>query len=76
MYFHVVERETSWPSKASSARILGTPLVGFSRDIRRIRLRISFSVLAQKEKLAHGFSLVIVPVLVMIGPIVWTPEIT
>ena len=43
MYFLTVDSATSWPSKASSARILGAPQVRFSRDIFLIRLRISLS---------------------------------
>ena len=40
MYLATVAWTTSWPNRASSDTIRGAPQVGFSRDMRRIRLRI------------------------------------
>ena len=44
MYLATVASATSWPNRSSSDRILGAPQVGFSRDMRRIRSRISRSM--------------------------------
>ena len=41
MYLATVLSATAWLSKRSSDSIRGAPQVMFSRDIRRIRLRIS-----------------------------------
>jgi len=44
MYLATVCSATPWPNRASSDSIRGAPHVGFSRDIRRIRSRISRSI--------------------------------
>ena len=41
MYLATLASATSWPKRSSSDRILGAPHAGFSRDMRRIRSRIS-----------------------------------
>ena len=44
MYLATVPSATSWPNRASSDTIRGAPQVGFPRDMRRIRSRISRSM--------------------------------
>jgi len=43
MYLATVDSATEWLSRSSSDRIRGAPHVGFPRDMRRIRSRISRS---------------------------------
>ena len=44
MYLSTVCSATSWPNRSSSDKILGAPHIGFSRDMRRIKARISRSM--------------------------------
>ena len=51
LYLATVASQTSWPKRASSDWILGTPQVGFSRDIWRISSRTSASILGRPGRL-------------------------